>query len=211
MLLYLVRHGETKWNSEKRVQGISDNPINARGVKQAYMLAKSLKNDNIAHIYSSPLRRALQTAGIISEILSVKVKPVNDLMELNQGTIEGLTYLELHEAYPELVKIWRTDPAKAKMPQGEDMKILQKRAWKAIKNIVKKHPKENVLVVSHNLTIRSLLCKFLNLNLKYFRRIHLDTASKNVIELFEPKDDTSRGILVRCINDISFLKNDLDN
>jgi len=211
MILYLVRHGETDWNYEQRVQGISDVPINDRGEKQAYQLAESLQNLNIKVIYSSPLRRAQQTAKIISEALSMEIKTVKDLMELNQGSIEGLTYDELHYKYPELVRIWRTDPANAKMPQGEDLKELQTRAWKAIKKIAKDHNTESVVVVSHNLAIRSLLCKFLNLNLKYFRRIHLDTASKNIIEFFEPKDNTGREILVRSVNDVSFLKNDYDN
>ncbi|RKY86636.1 hypothetical protein DRQ09_05880 [candidate division KSB1 bacterium] len=205
MVLFLVRHGETNWNLQNRVQGVSDIPLNERGKVQVLNLAESLKNENIKIVYTSHLKRALQTARIISKILSVEIRIEKNLMELNQGEIEGLTYSELHRKYPELVKLWRKDPVKAKMPGGEDIKQLQNRAWKTIKKIAKIHQKDKVVVVSHNLTIRSLLCKFLNLNLKYFRRIHLDTASKNTIEFYKSDGDTGDGILVKCINDTSFL------
>lgn len=179
MELILIRHGETDWNREGKVQGLSDIELNSDGRRQARQLALSLKDVNIDRIYSSPLLRARQTAQIINSYHQVPVFLDAGLMEMDQGDFEGLSFRELMACEKDFLKKWIADPASVKMPNGESFMELQTRAWKVVAGIIAEA--DNTLVVSHNFTIAAILCKLKNISLSEFRSVHVDTASKTLI------------------------------
>jgi broad specificity phosphatase PhoE len=208
MELILVRHGETIWNKENRVQGFSDIDLNDAGLRHARQLALSLKDKNIHAIYSSTLIRAQKTTRIINQYHDAPIYLKPGLMEMNQGNFEGLSFGELMVCEKDFLKRWLSSPASIRMPNGESFTELQARAWNVIEGILGKP--ENALVVSHNFTIASILCKIKNISLSEFRSVCVDTASKTIIrfqdgsafvELFN-----DRTHLHRCDGSVYFKK-----
>jgi len=155
MQLILIRHGETLWNKEGRVQGTSDIELSDIGKKQAKLLALSLKDHTIEAIHVSPLKRALQTAKIINEFHSLDIQIHQNLMEMDQGDFEGFSFKELMADKKEFLKRWITDPAAIKMPNGESLSELQNRAWNTMEEIISKS--QNALIVSQNFNIAAIL------------------------------------------------------
>jgi broad specificity phosphatase PhoE len=99
--LYLVRHGETDWNRQHRIQGLTDIPLNATGRRQARAAGKLLARRNWNDIYASPLSRATETASIIAGQTGLaEPKPVDALVERNYGEAEGLNFIEIDRRYP---------------------------------------------------------------------------------------------------------------
>ena len=179
MELILIRHGETIWNKDGRVQGLSDIELSDVGLDQAHKLAFSIQNVNIKAIYSSPLKRAYQTAQIINEIHNVPIYLEPGLMEMHHGNFEGLTFKEIKACEKDFLQQWIQDPAAVTMPNGESLAGLQKRAWSVVANIIDKT--ENALIVSHNFTIAAILCKIQDISLSQFRKVSVGTASKTVV------------------------------
>lgn len=198
MKLILVRHGETLWNKEKRVQGISDVELSEIGLMQAEKLGLSLKNEDIKYIYTSPLKRAYQTAMAIGAHHNAAVIIEKNLQEMNQGDFEGLTFKELAVSHAVFLKQWLTDPASCTMPNGESFIMLQERAWPVIEKIIRNNC--NAVVVAHNFTLTTILCKLKNMSLSDFRKVNIDTASKTIVEM-------DGGIAsVKLLNDLSHLQ-----
>jgi broad specificity phosphatase PhoE len=185
MQLILIRHGETLWNKEGRVQGTSDVELSAAGKKQAELLALSLKDHPIESIHASPLKRAHQTAEIINTFHHLDIQLHWDLMEMDQGDFEGFSFKELMANKKEFLQKWITDPVSVKMPNGESLSELQKRAWRAMEEIIGKS--QNALIVSHNFTIAAILCRLRNISLSEFRSTCVDTASKTIVRLDKEK------------------------
>ncbi len=100
MLLYLLRHGETDWNVEQRIQGVSDIALNEVGVAQAEALACALRGRPIARVYTSPLGRARQTAEVVARGVDAPLESEAGIAELDQGELEGLAFRELSETHP---------------------------------------------------------------------------------------------------------------
>ena len=197
MQLILIRHGETIWNKEGRVQGTSDIELSAAGLEQAHKLALSLKDSPIDAIHASPLKRAFQTAEIINTFHQKEIEVHSELTEMDQGDFEGLTFKELMAHEKDFLHRWITDPVSMKMPKGESLAELQERAWQPIQKIIAGG--KNALVVSHNFTIAVILCRLRKINLAEFRNTCVDNASKTLI--------TIRGGVahLELINDVSHL------
>jgi broad specificity phosphatase PhoE len=156
--------------------------LNETGLRQADATARHLSDKKIDAVYSSSLGRARVMAQMIAEHHKLPVQASDDLRELNQGDFEGLTFPELLENHAEFLQQWLQDPADLRVPSGESMRELQTRAWAALEEIVSKHDDGNVVVVSHNLCIATLLCRIMNLDLADFRRIQQDVATINIVE-----------------------------
>jgi broad specificity phosphatase PhoE len=182
MLLYLMRHGETDWNIERRCQGFTDSPLNGAGLRQAESIARHLSKMRLAAIYSSTLSRAFETARTIAKYHDAAVHATDDLRELNQGEFEGLTITDLVTQHGDFLQKWFRNPADLKLPGGESLREMQARAWSALERIVEKHSDGDVAVVSHNLCNSALLCRIMKLELADFRRIQQDVAAINVVE-----------------------------
>jgi broad specificity phosphatase PhoE len=201
MQLILIRHGETLWNKEGRIQGISDVELSAAGFEQARLLAVSLKDHPIKAIHASTLKRALQTAEIINEFHRKEIHTHQDLMEMDQGDFEGVYFKKLIACEKDFMKKWINDPASVQMPNGESLTQLQKRAWRAMEKIISKE--ENALVVAHNLTIASIICRIRSINLNEFLSACVDNASKTIVRF--QKDD----VFIETFNDSSHLPKDI--
>lgn len=202
MKVYLVRHGETDWNKENRCQGFVDIPLNKSGIEQARLIGEYYKGIPVDMVYSSPLERAVETARYITDYHKLEMKRHDDLRELNQGELEGLTPQELGSNHSELLKEWFTDPANVIMPGGESLQQLQDRAWPVVNDIfTNNHGAETIVVVSHNLAILAVLCKAINLDLAHFRGLKQSQAAINMLE-------TNRfgGITLALLNSISHLQ-----
>jgi broad specificity phosphatase PhoE len=179
MELILVRHGETPWNRERRVQGITDMELNDTGRRQARQLALSLKDHEISRIYSSPLKRAYETAEAVNQFHNVPIHRSNALMEMDSGDLEGFSMQELMAVENDFLQRWMADPETTKMPHGESFIEVQERAWRAIADIIAQP--ENALVVSHNFTIAAILCRIKGKDLSHFKSSCVGTASKTIV------------------------------
>lgn len=199
MNLILVRHGETEWNRTGRCQGIADIELNENGIRQVRELALSLKEESIAAVYSSDLKRALSTAEEIARHHGLEVNIDTDLREMNQGDLEGLLFTEIREKYAHVLKNWRESPETLKLPEGESLAEVEERAWNAFQKLRHLHDGDTVVAVSHNLTITALLCRITGAGLKGFRNFNLQAACKNIII---SGDGT---VEVDVLNDVSHL------
>lgn len=147
--LLLVRHGETDWNRDRRVQGQTDTPLNATGLAQADALAASLSAEPLVAVYSSDLARARVTAEVVAGVHGLPVTVDVDLREKDFGTWEGLTDLEIRERFPHV--------ARGTWGDGETTAQVAERATRAIVRIRALQASGNVLVVSHGGTMRAIL------------------------------------------------------
>ncbi len=129
MELIVVRHGETDWNKAGRCQGVSDIPLNTRGIDQAYRLADSLRKCEISSIYSSGLKRATQTAEIIAGCRTIPVFVEERFKEMDQGEFEGKILKYVKRKYPHILKMWIKDQEGFRIPGGETLGEVQKRVW----------------------------------------------------------------------------------
>jgi len=174
MLIFLLRHGATDWNLAQRCQGSTDLELNEVGLKQAEAAAINLSREKIDAIYSSQLKRALQTAGAVSRFHNLAVTIEESLRELDHGEIEGLTFAEIQATRPDFLRQWRDRPADADIPGGERLLDVGKRAWDGLGRIVGRHgPEETLVVVSHNFPILSVLCRVTGTPLNQYRSFHL--------------------------------------
>jgi broad specificity phosphatase PhoE len=148
VLLYLVRHGETDWNKQRRIQGMTDIPLNETGRQQAARTGRLLSAREWDAVITSPLSRAFETGSIIAAELGLPTPTTNDkLVERNYGEAEGLDFAELHRLFPE----------DAPVPGREKRSAVASRAVEALLQIAEEHPGEAVIVVSHGGLIRSVL------------------------------------------------------
>ncbi len=201
MKLILVRHGETRWNHENRILGHTEIALNKTGRKQAAQLAVALKDEKVAAIYSSPLRRARETADKIARGLGLEVVTDNAFKEIDAGELDGLTFEDLTERYGDFLEEWMMDDPSLRMPGGESKTELQERTWPAVERIVREHPDGVVILVSHSLAILSIISRALGMGLSNFRRLRLSVASISILNFGE------RGASLVLFNDTCHLEN----
>jgi probable phosphoglycerate mutase len=145
---YLVRHGETEWNRIRRIQGVSDIPLNDTGRAQAAAVGDILAKHRFDLIVSSPLSRALETARIISRRLGMPLPlVVPELIERNYGDAEGQTRAELDSQYP---------PG-SEIPGREERASVTARAVRTLQDLAVRHPDADILAVAHGGLIRSVV------------------------------------------------------
>ena len=180
--LLLVRHGETDWNREGRVMGRHQVELNAKGraqVESAARFAESIRPDLIV---TSPLRRARQSAEIIAAGLGgIEIVEEPEIAEVLYGRWEGMTYHELIED-PHYLE-YRKSPIEHPTPGGETIPEVQARGVAAVARAVSAHANQRILFVSHGDIIRTVLCHFMGLELRYFHRIRVDNATFSALQI----------------------------
>ncbi len=181
--LILVRHGETDWNRVDRIQGWLDIPLNEEGIRQAERLAKELSRVKIAAIYSSPLKRALQTAKAIAEELHLGINKVPALKEINQGEWQGLLASEAKKKYKRLYSQWLCEPLEVRPPKGETLEEVSQRVKKACRTIINNHHQETVCLVTHKVTASLIKCHYLNLDRNGFWKLLPENATWETIDV----------------------------
>jgi len=179
MRIIFVRHGETDWNLEGRVQGNANVPLNRKGLEQAKRVAVRLKNEKIDAIYSSDLERARQTAIEIAKYHKAKVRCSILLRERKFGELEGMPAQDYKKIRDETgIPKYLYRP-----PGGENYPDLQKRAEKFLSMIKKKHPGQNILVVSHGGVIRTFISVLAKKHISCAPEIEQRNTAVNVIEI----------------------------
>ena len=172
-MIYLIRHGQTDWNKQGIIQGRTDIPLNGYGRKQILTIAKGL-NTNLAGIYSSPLKRALQTAEIVKKKTKIPIKTDEKLLEISYGLWEGKTKNRVNEIDKERYSRWLCDPTSVTPPGGESLFEVAKRVKEFIDEKRLTLSQGNTLIVSHSAPI-IFICIFLqdfimDINSNNFRR-----------------------------------------
>lgn len=204
--LYIIRHCEAMGNRDRIFQGVSDCDITDLGAKQLECIAERFKNIFPDAIYSSPLKRAYLTAQAANKYHGLPIKKVDDLIEINGGEIEGISWVDFPKTRPELEYNWSIEPHKFHPKGGEAMRSVYVRSWKAVKKIVAENEGKTVFIASHGCTIRNIMCNALGRPIEQLNTVdwadntgvfHL--RFKNLNELPE----------ILLFNDISQLPEDL--
>jgi probable phosphoglycerate mutase len=151
--ILLARHGETDWNRENRFQGHADPPLNETGRAQAAELAAALGNEPLAAVYSSPLRRAFETAQIVGAPHGLEPVPVDALREVDVGSWQGLTRAEIQERFPEQFARWLD--YEQGWEDGETYDEMGQRVLAALLQLAAAHKGERILAVSHGGPVRA--------------------------------------------------------
>ncbi len=181
--LCLVRHGETAWNAEGRVQGQLDIPLNATGLAQARAVASVLKNESFAAIYSSDLVRTQQTARPVADLLRKKIILDENLRERHYGAFQGMTYTEASERIPEgYARFKAKDPA-YDFGTGESLSRFNERALACIRDLAREHAGENLLVITHGGVLEMVYRHATGRGLSTPRDFEIPNAAINRIEI----------------------------
>ncbi len=173
----LIRHAQTESNASKRFCGSrSDPPLDERGLEQAAALGQRMQGQ-LARIYASPLRRALETARAIAEPVVI-----DGLRELDQGELDGRDIGETLPLYPEFFRAWQRDPTDVTVPGGESMRALAERVHPAVAQVVRESAGGQVLgIVTHQMAQAAFLCRALDIPLKRWPEFKLRNATANVL------------------------------
>ncbi len=171
----LARHGETEWNVGEIFRGQVDIELNETGIRQAELLAEYLSKIKIDAIYSSPLKRALKTAEIVAGYHRLKVAVAPGLIDFNYGKWQGLSHQEVKDKYKELYGEWINHPHRVKIPAGESLDEVRKRALEVVTNIIDRR-EGTVILVSHRVVNKVLICALLGLDNSHFWNIKQDTC-----------------------------------
>ena len=163
--IILIRHGETEWNSQKRMQGHSNSDLSEVGMGQIQALGELMKNVSFDHIYSSDSLRTSQTAEAITQYSGHKLQFDQRIREKNLGVFEGLTSTEAKERHPEVYRLFKTAGANYVIDEGESTQQLLERALEFIEEIRLRHPQERVVMVTHGGVVRVLMKHALGLSI----------------------------------------------
>ena len=201
MKLILIRHGETEWNKQRRIQGCrSDTRLSPKGLEQADRLAAVLRKERMDAIYSSPMKRASETAQVIAEACKLQVQVFNELREIDAGELDGLFERELTGPYETAWKEFRNGNASAPLPGGESLQDVRKRTSWAVDRMLEKHIDGTVVVVAHLLANLAMVCQALGINLGQIARFKQAPASITILEL------TTQGNSLLLFNDTCHLQ-----
>jgi phosphoserine phosphatase len=195
-----VRHGQTEWNRVERFRGRADLALDDTGRRQAGATAIRLKSEHVAAIYSSPLKRALETAGIIAKQLNISVQSLEGLIDIDFGSWQGLSPEEAAQQNSQLFTMWLEQPHLVHFPEGESLDIVRQRVLAAVDGLASQHVDQTVILVSHTVVCRVLMCAMMGLDNSHFWQVRQDV---NAINIFELRDGMP---LVISVNDICHLK-----
>jgi len=177
----LVRHGDIAADMS-RYWGHTDVSLNDAGIRQAEQLERRLAGEEIDLVYSSDLRRAMDTAAVIAGRHHLSVAPCPELREINFGQCEGLTFDEMKDRYPQTEGIWTADSQGIRFPGGESVRTLAGRVGTFVERL-RREPCGTALVVAHGGSLRVLICCLTGLDLSAWREMHIERASLSIIEM----------------------------
>jgi probable phosphoglycerate mutase len=175
----IIRHGETDWNIEKRIQGQIDIPLNATGRAQALAMAYNAAHHKFSAIYSSDLNRALDTAQGLAERLGLEVNPLPQLRERHYGIFQGLTAAEGEQRHPEAHARYIARDLDYDFETGETLRALAERAVEGIAWLARHHAGETIAAVSHGGVLDVLYRKATGRNLEAPRDFKIPNCALN--------------------------------
>ena len=180
--LILVRHGQTAWNKQPRFRGRADIELDDTGLAQAKATAAKISRWPVSSVYSSPLKRAMVTAQAIADKLELAVQAHDGLVDIYFGTWQGLTPQQAREDNGELLDTWLKSPQKVTFPQGESLTHVRDRVVGALHELNAKHKDETIVLVSHVVVLKVLLCYVLGLDNSHFWKIEQGTCAINIVK-----------------------------
>ncbi|HEU5465043.1 MAG TPA: histidine phosphatase family protein [Candidatus Binatia bacterium] len=178
--VFLLRHGETAWNKLGRVMGRTQVPLGADGVQQIQKIAPLVATLEPDAIYTSPLRRAVQTAKVVAAETRLPICKSEGLNEIAYGEWAGRYFEDLID--DELYRRFIKSPAKTILPGGETISDVQRRGLEVIEEAAQKIPGGRFLFVSHGDVIRAILCHYMKLPLNEYRRLRVDNGSLSALQ-----------------------------
>jgi alpha-ribazole phosphatase/probable phosphoglycerate mutase len=180
----MIRHGEIDSNIKKIYAGLSDEGLSRKGIYQAEQAAVKLKNYHVHSLFTSPMRRALETAQIIGEKISKKPVIHKAFREMELGPWEGMSERQISRVWPRAWITWNQKPAELKLPGRETLEELRRRVLEGVKSIYLNSKDKNILVITHVAIIRVLLIWHAGDSLNCYRTIPVPNAG-----IFEIKID----------------------
>ena len=196
----LVRHGETDWNREEIFRGRMDVGLNGNGREQARALAEATRIFQIDAVYSSPLSRSLETARIIAQPHDLSVEIADGFVDFHYGDWQGLRHQEVKEKFPNLYLRWHESPHLAQLPGGESLDDARQRSLTNLKEIAAEHEGQTVVIVSHRVVNKVLLCAIIGLDNSHFWRVRQDNCCLNIFECSEDE------YTICLLNDVCHLR-----
>lgn len=205
--VYLLRHGITAWNADRRFQGQLDIPLNEEGLKQAQAVARWLSEQEprFSAIYSSDLSRAAQTAETVGCALGLDPIYSEDLREIHCGEWQGLSVAEVERNYPGQLNVWDANVEAFTLPGGESIPQVQSRLFTCFKQTVGRHAGEAIILVSHGAALAALQAAIAGWTLAETwadRRARLGNTGVSVVDA---DHTTGRGNLV-LVNSVAHLE-----
>ncbi|MCL4368318.1 MAG: histidine phosphatase family protein [Actinobacteria bacterium] len=197
--ILLVRHGVTQWNTNRVFRGRADIPLLDVGLAQARALARRLAPEAIDAVYTSPLSRAVCTAEILAAVHGLQPTVAEGLIDISYGEWEGQAEAKVRSEHPETYAAWQRDPRLVRPPGGESLSEVRLRAVEVLREISAARPSGRLVLVSHRVVNKMLLCAALGLQETAFWRLRQDTCCLNIIEWQPP------ATVVRLLNDTCHL------
>ena len=195
-----IRHGETDWNRRPRFRGHVDVPLNRAGIRQAERAAARLARESIAAVYASPLGRTMRTAELVAgpHGLAVRVEPA--LIDMDFGTWHGRTPTQVRRSEPGRFRRWVAQPDRVRIPGGEDLAAVQARALTLLRTLRRRHRHRTVVLVSHDVVGRGLVCAALGAPLAALWRVPQGNAGISILE------HDGRTLAAVTVNDVAHLE-----
>ena len=198
--IYLLRHGQTAWNKGRIFRGRHDIPLDSHGLAQAQCASRALKEIQLVKIHSSPLSRAMQTAEPIAARQDLQIAKVPQLLDIDYGQWTGKSQNEIEKNYPDLNRQWLESPDQVRFPEGEDLTAVRERAFPKLVELAGAADEGPILIVSHRVVLKVLICTALNMPLLSFWQVQVDTASLSLLSF-------KKGIFtLRLLNDTCHLR-----
>lgn len=204
--IFLIRHGETKWNVGEVFRGRADVPLNEKGRKQAIAVGRALSGLKFKAVYASPLSRAQETASKISAPHGMEINTEGGLIDIDYGNWEGTAKDEIQRKYPDLYERWIKAPHEVTFPGGESIVDVKKRAFETILKLARMHEGETIALVSHRVPNKMILAAVTGMDTSRFWDIEQDTACINIIRYMRESDHSGDRFIIAKVNDTSPTK-----
>ncbi|MEW6378325.1 MAG: histidine phosphatase family protein [bacterium] len=186
--ILVIRHGETSWNKEKIFRGRVDISLSETGRQQVSLLGRRLRGQPIQGIYTSPLKRAVETALAVQgeQSESPPIMQEDMLIDIDYGSWEKKGHIQVQQEYPDLYQEWLEAPHMVHIPDGESLSSVRQRVETFLDRLIIQHDQtENqapLVLVSHRVVIKMLFCAVLGLDNSHFWQIRQDTAALSMLD-----------------------------
>ncbi|MBW8016166.1 MAG: alpha-ribazole phosphatase [Planctomycetes bacterium] len=197
--LYLVRHGVTALNEQRRYCGINNVGLAEKGLKQAQLVGQLFIKSNVSSAFTSPLKRCLETSNAISLSHDIPTEPLAGLSEIDFGLWEGLTFEDIQATYPDQLKEWFANPESFTFPEGESVCGFRKRVLGALEEIIQQ--RENCLIVAHGGSLRVIICHLCGWPVESMHSFELGHGSLTILNHY------GESTVVKVLNNTCHLRN----
>ena len=198
--VHLLRHGQTAWNKNLIFRGQYDIPLDDHGLTQADCAGRVWEEIQLANIYSSPLSRAMQTAETAAKKQAIPITKTPELIDIDYGQWTGKSQDKIEKDYPELNRQWLERPEEVRFPQGESLAAVRDRSCPKLVEIAGAADDKSILIASHRVVLKVLICAALDLPLSRFWQVQIDTASLSMLSFKQG------GFTIQKLNDTCHLR-----